>query len=363
METTREIILHHIHEKLGAKMMPFAGYMMPIRYSSDKKEHMAVREKAGLFDVSHMGEFLVEGDNAAAFLQHVTTNDVDKLYDGKVQYTCLLNEEGGIIDDLLVYRISEHKYMLVVNAANSDKDWKWLKSHNTFGVTLENVSLQYSLFALQGPRATDILLKLTNFPVDRMKFYTFAYGNVAGFEQVMISSTGYTGAGGYELYVPNEAAEVVWQKLMEVGASYGIIPVGLGARDTLRLEMGFCLHGNDIDQTTTPLEAGLGWITKLSTDFIGKPVVAKQKEEGISRKLIGLEMKDKGIPRQGYMVNDKEGNIVGRVTSGSLSPVLQKGIAMAYITVSHAIPGEELYVDIRGKQKLCVVKKPPFVGK
>jgi aminomethyltransferase len=354
--------LTHIHEQLGAKMVPFAGYLMPVRYSSDMEEHKTVREGVGVFDVSHMGEFMVSGPGAESLIQLVTSNDVSRLVDGQAQYSCLPNEEGGIVDDLIVYRFHAEKYMLVVNASNIEKDWNWIQKYaeGREGVNMENISDQISLFAVQGPKATEVLQQLTDTDLSGIKFYHFSQGTFAGVDDVIISGTGYTGAGGFELYVPNAVAEEVWRKIFEAGAPYGIKPIGLGARDTLRLEMGFCLYGNDIDETTSPLEARLGWITKLNTGFVNADNLKKQKEAGISRQLSGFKMIDKGIPRQGYEIVDAEGNPIGHVTSGSMSPSLGYGIGMGYLDKAYTAPGTDIYVAVRNRRLKAEVVKMPF---
>ena len=358
----KKTALTHIHEQLGAKMVPFAGYLMPVRYTSDIEEHKTVRESVGVFDVSHMGEFMVTGPGAESLIQEVSSNDVSKLADGQAQYSCLPNDKGGIVDDLIIYRFHAEKYMLVVNASNIEKDWNWIKKYaeGKSGVNMEDISDQISLFAVQGPKATEVLQKLTDIDLSGVKFYHFAEGALAGAEDVIISGTGYTGSGGFELYVPNAVAEEVWKKIFEAGTPYGIRPIGLGARDTLRLEMGFCLYGNDIDETTSPLEARLGWITKLDTDFVNAENLRKQKEEGITRQLNAFQMIDKGIPRQGYAIEDAEGNPIGHVTSGTMSPSLNKGIGMGYIQKGFTKPGTEIYVAVRNRKLKAEVVKVPF---
>lgn len=352
--------LFQTHVNLGAKMVPFAGYQMPVSYSGIKNEHQAVRERLGIFDVSHMGEFIVKGPGALDLLQYVTSNDVSKLEDGKVQYSCMPNGQGGIVDDLLVYRLSEDKYLLVVNASNIEKDWHWISRQNKWGVTLDDVSDNLSLLAVQGPKAVEALQALTEVPLNDIPYYSFKTGTLAGVEDVIISATGYTGSGGFELYIPNGSATKVWEAVMQAGAPYGILPCGLGCRDTLRLEMGFCLYGNDIDDTTSPLEAGLGWITKFTKDFVDGDRLLKQKESGVSRKLVGFEMKDRGIARQHYVICDETGRPIGEVTSGSESPSTGKLIGMGYVELAHAKLGSSLFIDIRGKQILAEVVKLPF---
>ncbi|WP_035757019.1 glycine cleavage system aminomethyltransferase GcvT [Hugenholtzia roseola] len=361
--TLQKVALHHIHEQLGAKLVPFAGFQMPVWYSSQNAEHQTVRQKVGIFDVSHMGEFLVSGVGATDFLQYVTSNDVSSLYEGKVQYSCLPNGKGGIVDDLLVYRLGQESYLLVVNASNIEKDWNWLLSHKPEGVEMRDISAQTSLFAVQGKLATDALQPLTEANLGSMKYYHFIKTTFAGVPDVLISTTGYTGAGGYEVYVPNEAAEKVWQAIMESGAPQGIQPIGLAARDTLRLEMGFCLYGNDIDDSTSPIEAGLGWITKFNKNFIDADLLKKQKEEGTSRKLVGLEILDKGIARQHHQIFDAEGNLIGEITSGTQSPTLKISIGMAYLNTPFHKIGSEVFVEVReGKRIKAKVVKMPFLG-
>ncbi len=359
----KKTALHGVHEKLGAKMIGFAGYDMPVRYTSDITEHKQVRESVGVFDVSHMGEFYVEGPQALELLQKVTSNDVSKLTDGKVQYSCLPNDQGGIVDDLLVYRFNEEKYLLVVNASNIEKNWDWISKHNTMGATMTNASDQISLFAVQGPKAFEALQSLTEVELDEMVYYTFEVNTFAGVENVIISATGYTGAGGFELYVPNENAEEVWHKVFEAGKDWDIQPIGLGARDTLRLEMGYCLYGNDIDDTTSPLEAGLGWITKFTKDFINSDALKKQKEEGVSRRLVAFEMIDRGIPRKDYVILSAEGEEIGVVTSGSQSPTLSKGIGLGYVKNDYRKSGTEILIQVRNRQLKAQTVKLPFVKK
>ena len=358
----KKVQLHKVHESLGAKMIPFAGFIMPVRYTSDIEEHKTVRESVGVFDVSHMGEFLVEGPEALQLLQKVTSNDVSKLYDGKVQYSCLPNEQGGIVDDLLVYRFNENKYMLVVNASNIEKDWKWVNQHNSFDCSLTNVSDAYSLFAVQGPRATELLSELTSVDLEAMQYYTFAIGEIAGVKEVIISATGYTGSGGFELYVKNEDAEKLWGKIFEVGEKFGVKPIGLGARDTLRLEKGFCLYGNDIDDNTSPIEAGLGWITKFNKDFINKDALLKQKEAGVAKKLVAFKVLERGIPRSHYRVLNTDGKEIGEVTSGTMSPSMGIGIGMGYVETSFSEPGTSILIEVRNKQLKAEIVKLPFVN-
>lgn len=360
-EVLKYVHLNDVHVALGAKMVPFAGYSMPVLYSNLIQEHIGVRTSVGVFDVSHMGEFVVKGERATEFLQYVTSNDVSVLIDGKVQYSCLPNDKGGIVDDLLVYRWNENEYYLVVNASNIEKDWNWLQQNNTFGVEMENISDRLSLFAVQGPKAIDTLKKLTDLDLESMEYYSFKAGTVAGIDDVLISSTGYTGAGGFEVYVWNKDAEAMWKAIFEAGAEFNIMPVGLGARDTLRTEMGYCLYGNDIDDSTSPIEAGLGWITKFNKEFINSEFHKKIKENGPTRKLVGFEMIDRGIPRQHYEIMDAAGNIIGEVTSGTQSPTLSKGIGMGYITKEYTKVGSEIYINIRNKYLKAVVTKMPFL--
>ncbi|MEM9025107.1 MAG: glycine cleavage system aminomethyltransferase GcvT, partial [Bacteroidota bacterium] len=338
------------HEALGAKMVPFAGYNMPLQYSGVTDEHLTVRQGVGVFDVSHMGEFLVEGEHALDLIQKVTSNDAAKLVDGKVQYSCLPNGEGGIVDDLLVYRINAQRYLLVVNASNIDKDWAWITSHNDAGATLTNISDDISLLAVQGPKAADVLASLTDIDLANMTYYTFAQGTFAGVPDILVSATGYTGSGGFEVYIPNAHAETVWDAIFAAGAEADIKPIGLGARDTLRLEMGFCLYGNDIDDTTSPLEAGLGWITKFTKSFIDGERLQAQKEAGLARRLVGLEMLDRGpVPRQGHTIASVDGDPIGVVTSGTMAPSLKQAIAMGYVAVPNHKEGTEVVVQIRNK--------------
>ena len=354
---------NQIHKQLGAKMVEFAGFEMPIEYSGIKEEHMTVREAVGVFDVSHMGEFWVKGPNAMELVQRVTSNDVSKLALGQAQYSCFPNGKGGIVDDLLVYYYEAEKYLLVVNASNIDKDWNWIVSQNTNGAILENASPAISQLAIQGPKAEATLQKLTNINLSEIKYYTFVTGSIASFDNVIISATGYTGSGGFELYFRNEIAEQMWNKIFEAGAEFGIKPIGLAARDTLRLEMGFCLYGNDIDDTTSPIEAGLGWITKFNGHyFIDKDLLLMQKQEGVERKLRGFEMIDRGIPRHDYELTDKDGNIIGRVTSGTMSPVLNKGIGMAYVHKAYSAIGTEVFMNVRNKMLKAKIVKMPFIN-
>ena len=352
------------HIGLGARMAEFAGYNMPISYSGINDEHQAVRSNAGVFDVSHMGEFILKGPDALDLIQRVTTNDASKLTAGKAQYSCLTNENGGIVDDLLVYCIEENKvYMLVVNASNIMKDWDWIMRHNNKAVEMHNISDKTCLLAIQGPNATKILQPLTDIDILNLKYYSFVKGPFAGVDNVLVSATGYTGAGGVEIYFEDKDgnADRIWDAIFEAGSSKGLKPIGLGARDTLRLEMGYCLYGNDIDDFTTPLEAGLGWITKFTKAFTNAPALRQQKEAGVSRKLVGFKMTDKGIPRHDYILKNAAGEVIGKVTSGTLSPVLGIGIGLGYVTAPYAQPGSEIFVDVRGKALRAEVAKIPFV--
>jgi len=356
------IPLNDLHAKLGGKMVPFAGYNMPVRYSSDIEEHMAVRKDVGVFDVSHMGEFLVKGPKALDLIQRVTSNDASKLTDGQAQYSCLPNETGGIVDDLIVYKIKDNDYMLVVNASNIEKDWNWISKFNSTGAEMKNISDDTCLFAVQGPKASQVLQTLTDVDLSAIKYYHFGMGEFAGVKEVIISNTGYTGAGGFEIYVNKQFAEKTWNAIFEAGKNYNIKPIGLGARDTLRLEMGFCLYGNDIDDTTSPIEGGLGWITKFTKNFTNAAAIQKQKEEGVKRKLIGFKMIDKGIPRHDYEIKDASGAVIGKVTSGTISPVLGIGIGLGYVTTQNAKPETEIFISIRNKDLKAQVSKLPFIS-
>lgn len=356
----KKLVLNDIHESLGGKMVEFAGFSMPVQYSGVKVEHQNIRENVGVFDVSHMGEFLVQGEGALALIQKVTSNDPTKIMDGQVQYSCLPNDQGGIVDDLLVYRISDIEFMLVVNASNIDKDWAWINQLNDMGAQLTNVSDSYSLFAVQGPNSSAALQSLTAVDLSAMKYYTFCIDTFAGVEDVIISATGYTGAGGFEIYVQNENAIEVWNAIMKAGASLNIAPAGLAARDTLRLEKGYCLYGNDIDDTTSPIEAGLGWITKLDTEFTSVEIFRKQKEEGVVRKLVAFELIDRGIPRKDYLIGNESGDVIGRVTSGTMSPSLNKAIGMGYVAKELSKVGTEIYIQIRNKNIKAKVVRLPF---
>ncbi len=359
---TKRTALFDKHVSLGAKMVPFAGFDMPVQYSGVTEEHFAVREKVGIFDVSHMGQIFVEGPAAKDLLQYVTTNNLDALETGKAQYTCLPNGNGGIVDDLIIYKMGDEKYFVVVNASNIEKDWNHIVKHNeNFNAKLTNASDDMSLIAIQGPKATETLQKLTDTNLADLPYYHFTEGTVAGMNDVIISNTGYTGSGGFEIYFRNEDAVKIWDALTDAGEEFGLIPCGLASRDTLRLEKGFCLYGNDIDDTTSPLEAGLGWITKFDKDFVDKERLAKQKEEGITKKLIGFEMQERAIPRHDYPVVDAEGNVIGRVTSGTMSPMKSIGIGLAYVNKPHYKTGSDIFIQIRNKNVPAKVVKLPFV--
>jgi len=355
--------LTHIHESLGAKMVPFAGYNMPVQYEGVTAEHETVRNSLGVFDVSHMGEFLLEGPNALALIQKVTSNDAAVLTNGRAQYSCLPNENGGIVDDLIVYKFNDEKYLLVVNASNIEKDWNWISSHNTVGASMKNLSDDYSLLAIQGPKAVEAMQSLTSIDLSAINYYHFEVADFAGIEHVIISATGYTGSGGFEIYCKNSEVEQVWTKVFEAGAAFGIKPIGLAARDTLRLEMGFCLYGNDINDTTSPLEAGLGWITKFTKEFTNSENLKKQKEAGVTKKLVGFELIERGIPRHDYEIVDAGGNNIGIVTSGTMAPSLGKGIGMGYVTKEFAAEGSEIYIQIRNNRVKSKVVKMPFYKK
>ncbi len=341
-------------------MVPFAGYNMPVQYEGINAEHNTVRKSVGVFDVSHMGEFILKGEGALDLIQKVTSNDASKLVDGKVQYSCLPNENGGIVDDLLVYRIDEKTYMLVVNASNIQKDWDWISKFNIYGVDMKNISDRTSLLAVQGPKAAEALQSLTDIQLSSMEYYSFKKGTFAGIGNVLISATGYTGAGGFELYFDAEHSNHIWDAVFKAGEPLGIKPIGLGARDTLRLEMGFCLYGNDINDETSPLEAGLGWITKFTKDFVNSKSLAQQKQNGIERKLVGFEMIERGIPRHDYEIVDAEGTIIGKVTSGTQSPSLQKAIGLGYVKPESAVVGTEIFISIRNNKVKAQVVKFPF---
>jgi aminomethyltransferase len=357
----KNIALHSIHENLGAKMVSFAGFNMPVQYEGVTAEHLTVRESLGVFDVSHMGEFLVEGENALALIQKVTSNDASKLEIGDAQYSCFPNEENGIVDDLICYKIKENQYLLVVNAGNIEKDWKWISKYNEeFKADLKDLSEDYSLLAIQGPKAVEAMQPLTSIDLAAISFYKFKVGDFAGIDHVIISATGYTGSGGFEIYCKNADVVQIWKKVFEAGADFGIKPIGLAARDTLRLEMGYCLYGNDIDDTTSPIEAGLGWITKFTKDFVNSEALAKQKEQKPSRKLVAFELDERGIPRHGYDIVDGDGNVIGNVTSGTMSPCLQKGIGMGYVPTLFSKLGTQIHIQVRKNAIPATVIKLPF---
>ena len=348
------------HEALGAKMVPFAGYNMPVQYEGVNIEHETVRNAVGVFDVSHMGEFLISGPHALELIQKVTSNDASKLTVGKAQYSCLPNKTGGIVDDLIVYRVKEETYLLVVNASNIEKDWNWIQSQNTVGAEMRDLSEDYSLLAIQGPKAVEAMQSLSSHDLSAIKFYNFIVGDFAGIEHVIISATGYTGSGGFEIYCKNSEVNQVWDKVMEAGADFGIKPIGLAARDTLRLEMGYCLYGNDIDDTTSPFEAGLGWITKFTKKFTNCEALEDEKRRGPSRKLIAFELDDRGIPRQGYDIVDNNGKTIGNVTSGTMSPSLSKGIGLGYVPIIFSEVGSKINIQVRKKAIPATVIKLPF---
>jgi len=356
----KDIALSHIHEALNAKIVPFAGYNMPVSYEGVNAEHETVRKSVGVFDVSHMGEFLVMGPNALDLIQKVTSNDASKIVDDQAQYSCFPNATGGIVDDLIVYRFNAEKWLLVVNASNIEKDWNWISSQNTVNAELRNISDDYSLLAIQGPKAVEAMQSLTSENLSEIKFYHFKVANFAGIEQVIISATGYTGSGGFEIYCKNSDIEQVWNKVFEAGEAFGIKPIGLAARDTLRLEMGYCLYGNDINDTTSPIEAGLGWITKFTKEFTNSENLKAQKEEGTSRRLIAFELNERGIPRQGYDIVDDNGNNIGEVTSGTMSPSLNKGIGLGYVSTEHKKVGAQINIQIRKKAVPATIIKLPF---
>lgn len=352
--------LHDVHVGLGAKMVDFAGYKMPVSYEGVNAEHETVRSSVGVFDVSHMGEFLITGPHALDLIQKISSNDASKLVDGQAQYSCMPNEDGGIVDDLILYRLGQEKWLLVVNASNIEKDWNWISGHNTMGAEMKDLSEDYSLLAIQGPKAAEAMQSITSIDLEALKFYTFEVADFAGIEHVIISATGYTGSGGFEIYCKNSEVEQVWQQVMAAGADWGIKPVGLAARDTLRLEMGYCLYGNDINDTTSPLEAGLGWITKFTKDFINSEALKAQKERGLERRLVAFELNDRGIPRQGYDIVDGNGVKIGEVTSGTMSPSLGIGIGLGYVPVIFKDPGTQIHIQIRKNAVPATVVKLPF---
>ncbi len=352
--------LTHIHEDLGAKMVSFAGYNMPVQYEGINLEHETVRTGVGVFDVSHMGEFLIEGENALSLIQKITSNDASTLEVGDAQYSCMPNSSGGIVDDLIVYRIKDLTYLLVVNASNIKKDWDWIESLNDVKAEMRNISDEFSLLAIQGPKAIDTMQSLTSIDLKSIPFYTFKVGDFAGIEHVIISATGYTGSGGFEIYCKNSEAEQIWNRIFKAGADFGIKPIGLAARDTLRLEMGYCLYGNDIDESTSPIEAGLGWITKFTKDFTNAKVLKTQKEEGVVRRLKAFELNERGIPRKGYDIVNENGDKIGMVTSGTMSPSLKKGIGMGYLNNGNTKLGTKIFVQIRNKTIPATIIKLPF---
>ena len=355
--------LTHIHESLGAKMLPFAGYNMPITYEGVNAEHETVRNAVGVFDVSHMGEFLLSGPNALALIQKVCSNDASTLTIGKAQYSCLPNEDGGIVDDLIIYKMKEEEYLLVVNASNIDKDWEWISARNDVGADMKNLSDEYSLFAIQGPKAVEAMQPLSSLDLAAIPYYHFEVGDFAGFDNVIISATGYTGSGGFEIYCKNDQAEAIWNKVFEAGAAFGIKPIGLAARDTLRLEMGFCLYGNDISDTTSPLEAGLGWITKFNKEFTNSENLKKQKEAGVTRKIVAFEMQERAVPRHDYEIVEATGAVIGIVTSGTMSPSMNKGIGLGYVTVANSAIDSDIFIRIRKNDVPAKVVKLPFYKK
>jgi len=359
----KDTALKHIHESLGAKILPFAGYNMPILYEGVNAEHETVRNAVGVFDVSHMGEFLLTGSRALDLIQKVTSNDASVLTVGRAQYSCLPNSVGGIVDDLIIYKMKEDQYLLVVNASNIEKDWDWISAHNDMDVEMRNLSDDYSLLAIQGPKAVEAMQALTSVDLAAIPYYHFVVGDFAGFDNVIISATGYTGSGGFEIYCKNDEVETIWNKVFEAGKAFGIKPIGLAARDTLRLEMGFCLYGNDINDTTSPLEAGLGWITKFTKDFINSESLKKQKEEGVTRRLVAFEMQERAVPRQDYEIVDKDGNVIGIVTSGTMSPSMNRGIGLGYVTTEFSSIDSEIFIRIRKNDVPAKIVKLPFYKK
>jgi aminomethyltransferase len=355
--------LTHIHESLGAKMLPFAGYNMPILYEGVNAEHETVRNAVGVFDVSHMGEFLLAGPNALALIQKVSSNDASVLTVGRAQYSCLPNNDGGVVDDLLIYKMKEEEYLLVVNASNIEKDWNWISAKNDLGVDMKNISDDYSLLAIQGPKAVEAMQSLSSVDLSAIKYYHFEVADFAGLDNVIISATGYTGSGGFEIYCKNEDAEQIWNKVFEAGSPYGIKPIGLAARDTLRLEMGLCLYGNDLSDTTSPLEAGLGWITKFTKEFTNSENLKKQKEEGVTRKLVAFEMQERSVPRHDYEIVDASGTVIGIVTSGTMSPSMNKGIGLGYVSVANSAVDNDIFIRIRKNDVPAKVVKLPFYKK
>ena len=359
----KKTALYDVHQALGAKIVPFAGYEMPVQYEGVTIEHETVRNHVGVFDVSHMGEFLIEGEEALQLIQKISSNDASKLTIGKAQYSCMPNNSGGIVDDLIIYRIKENTYLLVVNASNIEKDWNWIESQNTFKAGMRNLSDDYALLAIQGPKAIESMQSLTSIDLAEIPYYNFKIADFAGLEHVIISATGYTGSGGFEIYCKSSEVQTLWTKVLDAGKTYGIKPIGLAARDTLRLEMGYCLYGNDINDDTSPIEAGLGWITKFTKPFVNSETLEQQKLNGVSRKLVGFELKERGIPRQGYPILDSDGNTIGEVTSGTMSPSLSKGIGLGYVTIENSKADSKLLIQIRKKQVEAVVVKLPFYKK
>lgn len=359
----KQVPLNDVHVALGAKMVPFAGFNMPVQYEGVNIEHETVRNGVGVFDVSHMGLFKISGDKALDLIQRVTSNDATVLVNGKAQYSYLPNEKGGIVDDIITYKVSDTEYLMVVNASNIDKDFEWINSQNTMNATFEDLSDQYSLLAIQGPKANEAMQSLTNVDLANLKFYTFVNGTFAGKENVIVSATGYTGSGGIEIYAKNEDIVDIWNSVLEAGKEFGIKPIGLAARDTLRLEMGYCLYGNEINDETSPLEAGLGWVTKFTKDFVNSENIKAEKEAGIKNKLIGFELIDRGIPRHDYEIVDADGNVIGKVTSGTQSPSLGKGIGLGYVTKDFALEGAEIFIRIRKNDVKAKVVKTPFYKK
>ena len=356
----KKTALYNAHQALRAKIVPFAGYEMPVQYEGVTVEHETVRNHVGVFDVSHMGEFLIEGEEAFQLIQKISSNDASKLNIGKAQYSCMPNNSGGIVDDLIIYRIKENTYLLVVNASNIEKDWNWIESQNTFKASQRNLSDDYALLAIQGPKAIESMQSLTSIDLAEIPYYSFKIADFAGLEHVIISATGYTGSGGFEIYCKNSEVETLWEKVLDAGKTYGIKPIGLAARDTLRLEMGYCLYGNDINDHTSPIETGLGWITKFTKPFVNSEALEQQKLNGVSRKLVGFELKERGIPRQGYSILDSDGNTIGEVTSGTMSPSLSKGIGLGYVTIENSKADSKFLIQIRKKQIEAVVVKLPF---
>ena len=356
----KKTALYNKHVELGAKMVPFAGYQMPVQYSGVNAEHINVRDNVGVFDVSHMGEFIVSGENALNLIQKISSNDASKLFPGRAQYSYLPNDNGGVVDDLIIYMISEEKYLLVVNASNIEKDWNWINKHNDVGAELENISDQMSLLAVQGPKAVDLLQELTKIDLNDIKFYHFVQGEIAGIDNVIISATGYTGSGGFELYVNNNVAERLWDEILKAGVPFNIEPAGLAARDTLRLEMGYCLYGNDIDDKTSPISAGLGWVTKFTKSFVGDQILKNQKENGVDKKLVAFKLLDRGIPRKDYLIVDENQNEIGIVTSGTMGPSVKLSIGLGYVKTEFTSVGSTIYLSIRNKFIAAEIVKLPF---